>query len=93
MMSELFDEQAQREAYDEAIKKQMIEMGEKIGEQRGEQRGKQIGEKIGEQKKMLDIALNLLALGTVSKEDIAKATGFTLEKIKELAAQGRPAIA
>ena len=40
---------------------------------------------------MLNAALNMLALGTISKEDIAKVTGFTLEKIKELAAQSNPA--
>ena len=35
----------------------------------------------------IQIALNLLALGSVSKEDIAKVTGLTLEKVKELASQ------
>ncbi len=33
----------------------------------------------------LKIALNFLSLGTVSKKDIAKATGLTLEQVKELA--------
>lgn len=85
MMSELFDEQAQREAYNEAMKKEFkaegraegIEIGEKNGEKKGKLEGK------------LDVALNLLSLGTVSIEDIAKVTGFTLERIKELAAQDK----
>ena len=33
----------------------------------------------------IEIALNLLALETVSKKDIAKVTGLTLEQVKELA--------
>lgn len=33
----------------------------------------------------VEIALNLLSLGSVSHEDIAKATGLTLEEIQELA--------
>ncbi len=57
MMRELFDEQAQREAYDNARTQEL----------------------------KLKIALNLLALETVSKKDIAKATGLTLEQVKELA--------
>ena len=36
------------------------------------------------------IAVNLLALGTMPKEQIAAVTGLTLEKIEELANQGGP---
>ena len=32
----------------------------------------------------VQIAVNLLALGTVSKTDIAKATGFTMEEINKI---------
>jgi len=37
------------------------------------------------QGKSVDIALNLLALGTLSNDDIANATGLTLEEVNELA--------
>lgn len=40
----------------------------------------------------IKIASNLLALGTVSKEDIAKATGLDLTKINELAKQAVPTL-
>ena len=43
--------------------------------------------RIAEYQKAIQIALNLLALGSISKEDISKATGLTLEKVKELASQ------
>ena len=33
----------------------------------------------------VDIALNVLSLGTVSIEDIAKATGLSLKDVQELA--------
>ena len=35
----------------------------------------------------IEVALNLLTLGTMSQEDIAKVTNLTIEKIKELASQ------
>ena len=38
-------------------------------------------------KKSAEIALNLLSLGTMSYEEIASATGLTLDDIKELAEQ------
>lgn len=66
MMCELFDEQAQREAYNEARDCEMRNL-EKTA-----------------------IAVNLLALGTMPKEQIAAVTGLTLEKIEELANQGGP---
>lgn len=46
----------------------------------------------GAEKANTQTALKLLALGTVSKEDIAKATGLDLEKINELAKQAVPAL-
>ena len=73
MMSELFDEQAQREAYNAAMKKEFKAKGKAEGKTEGK----------------LDVALNLLSLGKLSIEDIAKVTGFTLERIKELAAQNK----
>ncbi|MCM1328694.1 MAG: hypothetical protein NC253_04560 [Ruminococcus sp.] len=43
------------------------------------------------EKKSIQIALNFLALGTVSKEDIAKATGLSIEEIQKLSGQGKAA--
>ena len=37
------------------------------------------------EKTKIEVALNLLTLGTMPQEDIAKATGLSLEKIRELA--------
>ena len=38
----------------------------------------------GEKEKQLEIAKNFIKLGTVSIEDISKATGLTIEEINEL---------
>ena len=54
----------------------------------GIKRGLAEGLEKGLEKGKIETALNLLSLGVISKEDIAKATGFTLERIKELAGQG-----
>ena len=43
--------------------------------------------KAGEDKKQLEIAINLINLGTVSLEDIATATGLDIDKVRELAGQ------
>ena len=53
----------------------------------GRKDGIEIGRKDGIEKGKLETALNLLSMGVLSKENIAKATGFTIEKIKEIAAQ------
>ena len=55
--------------------------------------GIEIGRKDGIEKGKLETAINLLSLGVISKENIAKATGFTIEKIKEIAAQNNFATA
>lgn len=81
MMSELFDEEAQRNDYNIARDEQVRVESLARGKAEGKNEGK------------LDVALNLLALGTISIEDIAAATGFTLERIKELATQGKTVIA
>ena len=39
----------------------------------------------GAEQSKIEIAMNLMALGTVSIDDIAKATGLSVEKITELA--------
>ena len=87
MMSELFDEQAQREDYNAARDKEVRAEAKAEGRAEGRAEGQVEGRAEG----MLNAALNMLALGTISKEDIAKVTGFTIERIKELAAQSNPA--
>ena len=52
----------------------------KLGEKRGEKRGKEIGAE--ESKK--EIALNLLEMGDLTPEQIAKATGLPLETVLSL---------
>ena len=59
----------------------------------GRKDGIEIGRKDGIEKGKLETAINLLSLGVISKENIAKATGFTIEKIKEIAAQNNFATA
>lgn len=71
MLAELFDEQAQRRDYNTARDKIMRAEGRAEGKLEGK----------------IAVAFNLLSLGTVSKEDIAKATELPLEKIEELASQ------
>ena len=109
MMSELFDEQAQRNDYNIARDEQVraegraegkaegraegITEGRAKGIAEGRAKGRAEGKAEGKNEGKLDVALNLLALGTISKEDIAAATGFTLERIKELATQGKTIIA
>ena len=57
------------------------------GRKEGRKEGRREGRKEGLEEGKLETALNLLAMGIISKEDIAKATGFTIERIKELAVQ------
>ena len=100
MMSELFDEQAQRNDYNIARDEQVRAEGRAEGKAEGRAegitegraKGRAEGKAEGKNEGKLDVALNLLALGTISKEDIAAATGFTLERIKELAAHGKTVI-
>ena len=91
MMSELFDEHAQREEYniarDREVKAEGIAEGMAKGRIEGRAEGRAEGITEGVVKGKLDVALNLLALGTISKEDIAKETCLSIEKIKELAVQ------
>ena len=42
------------------------------------------GEKKGEKKKAIAIAKNLIALGTMTQEQIAQATGLSIAEIKAL---------
>jgi len=74
-------------------RKDGIEIGRKDGIEIGRKDGIEIGRKDGIEKGKLETAINLLSLGVISKENIAKATGFTIEKIKEIAAQNNFATA
>ena len=54
-----------------------------IGKEEGLKQGKEAGLVEGEHKKAIETAENLLAIG-LSIEQIAKATGLSIEDIKEL---------
>ena len=81
MMSELFDEQAQRDDYNAARDKEVRAEGRAEGRIEGRAEGRAEGRL----QEKISVALNLLSLGTITKEDIAKVTGLTIEKIQELA--------
>lgn len=70
MMSKLFDEEYLRKQYEIAEGRRQFAAGEAIGVAKGEAK----------------LALELLRLGLLSKEDIQKASGLSMEKINELAA-------
>ena len=50
----------------------------------GKDEGRAIGLIEGKKEKQLEIAKNLLKLNTISIDDISKATGLSVEEIKEL---------
>ena len=50
----------------------------------GRQEGEEIGILRGKEEKQLEIAKNLLSLGTVSIEDISKTTGLDIDTLKNL---------
>lgn len=79
MMKELFDEDTMRKQLEVAKGRRYVEIGFKKGIEKGETKGK------------ISVARNLLALGAMSQEDIAAATGLKLEKIRELSADTPPA--
>lgn len=55
------------------------------------ERNKNIAE--GKELGKIEVALNLISTGALSKKEIAKATGLTLEKVKELAKKKPPTTA
>ena len=79
MLSELFDEEALCERYYIAIKKQAREEGFKEGFREGIKEGRE--------EALKDIVCRMLSIGKMSAEEIADATGFTLDKINKIAAQ------
>lgn len=98
MMEELFDEEWQRQQYDLSEKEynlklgraeglaQGIKKGMAQGLEKGMAQGMAQGRTEGQMEKQAEIASNMLRLGLFSKENIALATGFPIEKINELAA-------
>ena len=64
---------------EETMRKQLDAAKSKREFEKGEVRGK------------ISVALNLLSLGTMSQEDIAKVTNLTIEKIRELSVKTSPA--
>ncbi|MEM9888293.1 MAG: Rpn family recombination-promoting nuclease/putative transposase [Bacteroidota bacterium] len=65
-----------------------LEKGEKIGLEKGEKIGLEKGEKIGlekgEYKKAIDTACSLKKMGILSDEQIAQATGLSVEEVTNL---------
>lgn len=64
----------------------------KLMEDMVNERAEKAAERAAEKSK-IEIAVQFLALGTVSREDIAKATGLSIEQINELAAKATPVFA
>jgi hypothetical protein len=60
------------------------EEGLKAGKEEGLKAGKEAGLKEGEQKAKEDSVRNLWSIGILTEEQIAQATGLTLEKVKAL---------
>lgn len=67
-----YDQEAVRRKTENSIRKESYEKGLEQGEEKGKE------------KKQTEIVRNLLKLGTISIEDISKATGLTIEEIKRL---------
>ena len=76
---------AERTRYFKETPKGVSELSNEIKELRDEAMAE------GREEGKLDVAHNMLRLGTMSFEDIAAVTGFTIERIKQLAAQNNPA--
>ena len=72
MLSKLFDEEYQREQYNIALARQAREEGIVYGREEGREESRE------------ETALNLLALGSLSIEEIAKVTQLPVEKVMAL---------
>jgi len=75
------EKEARQEGFEEGERK-----GLKEGERKGLEKGEKKGLEKGEKKKAEETARNLLALGSLSAEEIASVTGLTLERVKALSA-------
>lgn len=78
------DEKSIRDAKLDDAKAAGLEQGLKQGMKQGMQQGIQQGLQQGLQQSKLDIAKNLLSIKSMNLEDIAKATGLTVEELKKL---------
>ena len=91
MLSDLFDEQAQREQYDIAVRKESKEEGRAEGRAEGKEEGraegKAEGREEGRAEGIKDVIYRMLSFGKMSVEEIAAATGFKPDQINEIAAQ------
>jgi len=79
------DERAQMKEEDNQEEAQ-IEAREE-GESKGRKEGLEEGERKGRQEALEEAARNFLAIGSLSVEQIANATGLTLERVKTLSEQ------
>jgi len=61
-----------------------VEFAEKKGEMKGEKKGLAKGIEKGKSEEKIATAKNLLSMGLLSLEQIAQATGLTLNEIKAL---------
>lgn len=84
----------ERKVFIDAEKRREIRKDERVtaweeGVKTGEKRGEKIGKRIGEKKGITTVALNLLRMG-IGVQDIADATGLSLNAIKKLKATLEP---
>lgn len=89
MMEELFDEEYARKRYEAAERKYYREeyqkqLAEEVAKSRVESKAEGIAE--GMVKNAMNNAANLLRMGLLSRENIALATGLSMEQINEIAA-------
>ncbi len=64
-----------------------LEEGEKIALEKGREKGRKEGREEGRQEALEEAARNFLAIGSLSVEQIANATGLSLERVKVLSEQ------
>ena len=79
MMSELFDEQAQREQYDIAVKKAYKDEGMAEGMAKGIEKGKAEGKAEG----FLEALVRLVRSGVLSIVDAAKTADLSVSEFEE----------
>ena len=85
MMYELFDEETMRKQLDTARSRRDLEKGRAEGRAEGKAEGKAEGRTEGKAEEKISIALNMLAKGKLSVEEVAEYSDLALEKVKELA--------
>jgi len=81
--AKMFDEYSMEAVKQEKIQK-IKEEAKEAGLKEGEEKGLKKGLKEGEQKAREESARNLCSIGVLTKEQIAQATGLSLERVKAL---------